>query len=57
MDKNKFFLVIGQISLVLGLLAFLLNSLVLNHNSALAFITGLLLGLATVLNLAFLLRR
>ena len=55
--KNILFLAIGQLSLFLGLLGFLLNYLVLNHNSALAFVTGLLLGLATVLNLAYLLRR
>jgi len=56
MKKNKVFIIIGQFSLVLGLLGFIVNSLYLGNNPALAFVTGLFIGLSLVLNLAYLIR-
>jgi uncharacterized membrane protein YuzA (DUF378 family) len=56
MEKNKLLLVIGQFSLFFGLLGFVINSLVLDNNPSLAFITGILIGISLVLNLAYLLR-
>jgi len=56
MKQNKLFIVIGQFSLVLGLLGYIVNYLYLENAPVLAFITGFLLGLSLVLNLAYLIR-
>ncbi len=48
-------LVTGQFALVLGIFGFLMNAFVLENNYYVAFITGILLGLALVMNLMFLL--
>jgi hypothetical protein len=56
MKKNKYFIVVGQFSLVLGLLGYIINSLYLENAPVLAFITGFLLGLSLVLNLTYLIQ-
>jgi hypothetical protein len=48
---------LGQISMVLGLTGFLINTYFLEHNSTLSFFTGLFLGLSLVMNLAYLILR
>lgn len=57
MNRTELFLGLGQVSLVLGLAGFLINTFMLNHNSTLSFFTGLFLGLSLVMNLAFFLLR
>jgi hypothetical protein len=58
MKRLDLFLGLGQVSLVLGLTGFLINTYFLNHLSMLSFFTGLFLGLSLVMNLAyFILRR
>ena len=54
-NKNLLF-ALGQFSLFFGILGFLVNYFILNHNPIVAFITGVLLGLSLILNLAFLIR-
>ncbi len=56
MKKNKLFIVIGQFSLFLGLLGFIINYLFLENTPVLAFVTGFLIGLSFTLNLAYLIR-
>jgi len=56
MKKNKLFLIIGQFSLVLGLLGYIINYLYLENTPVLAFVTGFLIGLSLALNLAYLIR-
>jgi len=53
MKKMDLFLAVGQISMVLGILGFLLNTFIFEHQSTLSFFTGLCLGLSVVMNLAF----
>jgi len=55
MKKEKVFLITGQSALVFGLSGFLINELLLNSHPILAFLTGMMLGLSLVLNLAYLL--
>ncbi len=57
MKRVELFLGLGQVSLVLGLAGFLLNTFVFNNNSMLSFFTGLFLGLSLVMNLAFFILR
>ena len=54
-NGKKSLLVTGQFALVLGIFGFLMNAFMLENNYYVAFVTGVLLGLALVLNLAFLL--
>jgi len=56
MKNNSLLFAIGQFSLFFGILGFLINYFILSHNPIVAFITGVLLGLSLVLNLAFLIR-
>ena len=53
-QKNKLLIVSGQFLLVFGILGFMVNTLVLGNNYYVAFITGIFLGLALVLNLTYL---
>jgi len=53
-QNNKLLIVAGQLSLVLGILSFILNILFLGSSYFIHFITGLLLGLSLVLNLTYL---
>ena len=57
MKRNNRFLVLGQLSFVLGFLGLLVNEFCLNGSSILAFFSGLLFGLALVFNLTYLLKR
>jgi len=54
MKRLELFLGLGQISMVLGIAGFLINTYFLDHNSTLSFFTGLLLGLSLVMNLSYL---
>lgn len=56
MVRNIKFLWVGQFALLFGLIGFLMNCFLPEQNSALAFLTGICFGIATVLNLAFLCR-
>lgn len=53
---NKVFLIIGQFSLALGIIGFLLNYLYLDHLTTIAFASGIFFGLALVMNMAFILK-
>jgi len=55
--NKRSLIVFGQFSLVLGILSFLLNTLVFGNNNYIHFVTGVLLGLSLVLNLAFLIKQ
>jgi len=56
MIKNtRLLLLAGQFALFLGLTGFLVNHLLLDNNPYLAFLTGILLGLSLVFNMASLL--
>ncbi|MBT3229152.1 MAG: hypothetical protein HOD43_10005 [Candidatus Marinimicrobia bacterium] len=57
MKRLELMLGLGQISMVLGLTGFLINTYFLEHNSTLSFFTGLFLGLSLVMNLAYLILR
>jgi len=57
MKRLELFLGLGQISLVLGLTAFLINTYFLENIAILSFFTGLLLGLSLVMNLAYFILR
>jgi len=56
METNIRFLIVGQLSLVFGIAASILNSYFFNHLPILDFLCGLLIGLSVVMNLAFLVR-
>lgn len=53
---NRTFLIVGQLSFVLGILCTMLNSWYLDHFPVMDFMSGLFLGLSSVMNLAFLVR-
>ena len=53
--QKKILLAIGQMSLSIGFLLFLINYFVLDNNIFIALFMGLLFGLALVLNLSYLL--
>jgi hypothetical protein len=52
--SNKLLIVVGQFSLVLGILSFISNIFFLGNNYYIHFITGILLGLSLVINLTYL---
>ena len=53
--QKKILLAIGQMSLSIGFLLFLINYFVLDNNIFIALFMGILFGLALVLNLSYLL--
>jgi len=53
--QKKILLGIGQLSLLIGFILFLTNYFVLDNNLFIAFLIGILFGLALVLNLSYLL--
>ncbi len=55
MKKNKFLIVVGQLSLLVGFIGFLANYLYFD-NQIIFFLVGVLLGLALIFNLTFLLQ-
>ena len=57
MKRNNRFLVLGQLSFILGFLGLLVNEFYFNGSSILAFFSGLLYGLSLVFNLTYLLKR
>jgi len=59
MEKHRLLFIIGQFSFLLGVLSFLINKLMSNENSIIAFSSGLFIGLSLVLNLnhLFLIRK
>jgi hypothetical protein len=56
MNDKENLIVIGQFSLVLGILGYFVNYFYLDNNLVLMFIVGVLFGLAFVLNLGYLLK-
>jgi vacuolar-type H+-ATPase subunit I/STV1 len=52
--KNKLLITIGQFLLILSFVGFLINNLLLDNNSIIAFIIGILMGMSLVFNLTFL---
>ncbi|MCP4311792.1 MAG: hypothetical protein GY790_11050 [Bacteroidetes bacterium] len=56
MCKNRTFLVIGQVTLVLGVMGEVINFNYLNNNPIVAFLSGLFFGLSVVMNMTFLVR-
>lgn len=54
MKKANTLLLIGQFSLILGILGFILNFSFFHTNTIIAIFTGLFFGLSLVFNLAFL---
>jgi len=54
--KNKLLIVIGQFSLILSFVGFLINNLLLDNNPIIAFIIGILMGISLVFNLTFLVK-
>ena len=56
MLKNKTCLIIGQLTLVLGILGEKINPIYLNNSSAIDFLSGLFFGLSLVMNITFLVR-
>ena len=54
--NDKLLIVFGQFSLVLGILSFITNILYLENNHYIYLITGILLGLSLVLNIAYLIK-
>jgi len=57
MKRNNRFLIIGQLTFILGFLGLLVNEYYLIDSSILAFISGLLFGLSLVFNLTYLVKR
>ena len=55
MEKHRQLLIIGQLSFISGIISTLVNIFYLNDNCILAFISGALIGLSTVLNMNYLL--
>ncbi len=53
-EKSLF--VTGQFALALGIFGFLMNAFAWDNNYYVAFITGILLGLALAINLFFLIK-
>ena len=53
--QKKILLGIGQLSLSVGFLLFLINYFVLDNNIFIALFIGILFGLALVLNMSYLL--
>lgn len=51
---HKLLLAIGQFALFLAVISFLVNYLMYDFNTYIAFATGLFIGLALVLNLSYL---
>ena len=54
--QNRNLLVLGQISLALGILGQFVLRNYIEHNTLLDFFAGLCIGLSLVLNIAFLIR-
>ncbi len=52
MTKERLFIVLGQLSLFLGIQGFFVNTLILDNKPVISFLTGLFLGLGFVMNLA-----
>ena len=55
--KTNYILAIGQLSLVLGILGFIINYLFINNNPVLIFFISIFFGLSLVMNLTYLLKR
>jgi hypothetical protein len=52
--QKKILLGIGQLSLLIGFILFLINYFVLDNNMFIALFTGILFGSALVLNISYL---
>lgn len=57
MKNNKTLLVIGQYSLAVGFICFLVNYFFLGNYLSIALIAGALLGASLVFNLTYIIRR
>lgn len=57
MKNNNLLLIIGQFSLILGFISFILNYFFLDHNLVIALLTGILFGLSIVFNITYLARK